>query len=116
MIYYPSLTVAEVPSSPDDRDVKYKLIDIFEAGGLWDQRNNPTLFAAYGSFAGDKSSGCGNGAIGCTANAANAPWGWDDGNDGPGRGALAVDPVGVAMSYFWIPEAVGGAYTYNPYK
>ncbi len=116
VIYYPSLTTAEVPSNPDDRDVKYKLIDIFEPGGLWDQRNNSWLFAGYGSFAGDNSGGCGSGAIGCSTNSANAPWGWDDSNDGPGRGMLAVDPVGVVRNYFRIPEAVSASYTYNPYR
>ncbi|QWP78185.1 hypothetical protein J5226_07250 [Lysobacter sp. K5869] len=69
----------------DDRDVKYKLIDIFEAGGIWARRNNPTLFASYGSFSGGKSAGSGSGTIGCSANAANALWGWGDSNDGAGR-------------------------------
>lgn len=116
VIYYPSLTTAEVPSNPDDRDVKYKLIDIFEPGGLWEQRNNSWLFAVYGSFAGDNSGGCGSGAIGCSTNSANAPWGWDDSNDGPGRGMLATDPVGVMTNYFRIPESVSVGYSYNPYR
>src|SRR5207344_699808 len=45
VVYNPSLTTAEVPSGPDDRDVAYKLIDIFTPGGLWDQRANASLFA-----------------------------------------------------------------------
>ncbi|MBT2746116.1 MULTISPECIES: hypothetical protein [unclassified Lysobacter] len=116
VIYYPSLTTAEVPSNADDRDVKYKLIDIFEPGGMWDQRNNSWLFAGYGSFAGDKTGGCGSGAIGCNTNSANAPWGWDDSNDGPGRGMLASDPVGLVTNYFRIPEGVSASYTYNTYR
>ena len=56
VVYYPSLTVAEVPSTPDDRDVKYQLVDIFTAGGLWEQRNNGSLFASFGSFAGNKTA------------------------------------------------------------
>jgi hypothetical protein len=115
VIYYPSLTAAEVPSNPDDRDVKYKLIDILVPGGLWEQRNNTSLFASFGSFAGDSTGGCGSGAIGCSSNAANAPWGWDDGNDGPARGALASDPVGLVRNYFKIPEAVSTTYTFNPF-
>ena len=115
VVYYPSLTTTEVPSGPDDRNVLYKLVDIFEPGGMWDQRFNSTLFANFGSFAGDKSDGCGAGTIGCDENAANTPWGWDDHDDGPARGALATDPAGVAYNYFRIPEAIDGVYTYNPY-
>lgn len=116
IIYYPSLTTAEVPSGPDDRNVSYKLIDILTPGGLWDQRNNTSLFASFGSFAGDTTGGCGSGAIGCDTNAANTPWGWDDHDDGPGRGALATDPAGVDSNYFHIPEAISGVYTFNPFR
>jgi hypothetical protein len=116
VVYFPSLGLAEVPSGPDDRDVSYKLIDIFETGGLWDQRANTLLFASFGSFAGDKTGGCGSGAIGCDTNAANTPWGWDDSNDGPGRGALASDPAGLVNTYFNIPEGISTAYTFNQYR
>lgn len=116
IIYYPSLTTAEVPSGPDDRDVRYKLVDIFEPNGLLANRNNASLFAGDGTFAGNNSGGCGSGAIGCSANAANAPWGWDDSNDAPGRGALAIDPAGLVKNYFSIPEVVSQTYTWNPYR
>jgi hypothetical protein len=116
VIYYPSLTTAEVPSGPDDREVSYRLVDIFEAGGLWAQRANPLVFASYGSFAGNQSGGCGAGTIGCDKNAANTPWGWDDQDDGPVRGTLATDPAGVAWNYFRIPEGINGTYTFNPYR
>ncbi len=33
-----------VPVNADDRNVKYKLVNIFEPGGLWDQRNNTDLY------------------------------------------------------------------------
>lgn len=116
VVYYPSLTTAEVPSGPDDRNVSYKLVDIFASGGLWEQRNNASLFASFGSFAGDKTGGCGAGAIGCDTNAANTPWGWDDHDDGPSRGALALDPAGLASDYFRIPEGISTAYTSNLYR
>lgn len=116
VIYYPSLTSSEVPAGPDDRDVRYRLVDIFEANGLWDQRDNPSLFAGNGTFSGNNSGGCGSGAIGCNANSANAPWGWDDSNDTPGRGALAIDPAGLVKNYFTIPEAVSTTYTWNPFR
>jgi hypothetical protein len=116
IVYYPTLTTAEVPSSANDRDVKYKLVDIFDAGGMWAQRTNSSLFASVGSFAGDNGGGCGSGAIGCTGNGANAPWGWDDGDDVPGRGELATDPAKVVVEYFAIPEVVSRSYTFNPYR
>lgn len=114
VIYFPA-TSAETPSHPDDRDVRYALVDVFASGGLWDRRNT-TPFASWGSFAGDKSGGCGSGAIGCSTNAANAPWGWDDGDDAPGRGALATDPAGVMASYFTIPGAYSRTYTNNRFQ
>jgi hypothetical protein len=116
VVYFPSLTTAEVPSNPDDRDVLYKLLDIFAPGGLWDSRSLASLFASFGSFAGDTGGGCGSGSIGCTTNSANAPWGWDDHNDGPGRGTLATDPAGLVADYFHIPEALSRTYTFNPYQ
>jgi hypothetical protein len=115
-VYYPSSTTAEAPSTPDDRDVRYKLVEVFEAGGLWDNRALSSLFAGFGSFAGDNGDGCGSGAIGCTSNSANAPCGWDDSNDRPARGALAVDPASLVSNYFHIPETVSQTYTFNPYQ
>ncbi|GAA1867211.1 hypothetical protein [Asanoa iriomotensis] len=115
LVYYPS-TVAETPSSGNDRDVRYKLVDIFAAGGLWAQRANASLFASLGTFAGDTTGGCGSGTWGCSTNSANAPWGWDDGNDLPGRGELASDPAKLVTEYFTIPGGVSRSYTYNPYS
>ena len=115
LIYYPS-TTAETPSSGNDRDVQYALIDIFASGGLWAQRNNTSLFANLGTFAGDTTGDCGVGTFSCGTNSANAPWGWDDGNDVPGRGELASDPARLVTEYFTIPVAVSRSYTYNPYR
>jgi hypothetical protein len=116
VVYFPSLTTAEVPSGPDDRNVLYKLVDILAPGGMWEQRSNTSLFSGNGTFAGDNTGGCGSGAAGCSSNAANAPWGWDDQNDVPGRGALATDPVGIVRAYFTIPETISTTYTYNPFR
>jgi hypothetical protein len=115
VVYYPSLTVAEVPSSPNDRHVSYRLVDLFEPGGLWENRENPALFANGVAFAGDASGGCGRGSLACTRNAANPPWGWNDGDDRVVRGALATDPVGLVESYFTVSELFGRAYLQNPY-
>jgi len=114
IVYYPS-TVAETPSSGNDRDVRYQLVDIFASGGLWAQRTNSALFAALGTFAGDTSGDCGVGTFGCSTNSANAPWGWDDGDDLPGRGEIATDPAKLVTEYFTIPGSVSRTYTYNPY-
>ena len=116
VVYYPSLTTAEVPSGPDDRNVLYKLVDILAPGGMWEQRGNTSLFAGFGTFAGDSTGGCGSGAAGCSSNSANAPWGWDDRDDVPLRGAMASDPVGLVRAYFKIPEAISTTYTFNPFR
>lgn len=115
IVYYPS-TSAETPSGADDRDVQYKLIDIFASGGLWAQRENTDLFASLGTFAGDTTGGCGTGTYACGTNSANAPWGWDDGDDLPGRGELATDPAKLSAEYYTIPGTFSRTYTYNPYS
>jgi hypothetical protein len=115
VVYYPSLTEGEVPSGPNDREVRYQLVDIFAPGGMWENRDNPQLFSSFGSFAGNRSDGCGDGAIGCAPNAAHAPWAWDDNDDRCIPGALAIDPAGLAANYFKVPEALSPLYSFNPY-
>ncbi|BEL07167.1 hypothetical protein Q0Z83_053580 [Actinoplanes sichuanensis] len=116
VVYYPSSSVSESPGNANDRDVRYRLIDVFADGGLWAQRNNTNLFASLGTFAGDTSGGCGTGTFSCGTNSANAPWGWDDGNDAPGRGEIATDPAKLAASYFSGTGTLSRSYTYNPYQ
>lgn len=116
VVYFPTLGQGEVPSGPDDRDVRYQLVDILAPGGMWERRNDGALFAGFGSFAGDTTGGCGAGTIGCGTNSANSPWGWDDSNDGPARGSMASDPVGLVRNYFAIPETVSTTYTFNPFR
>lgn len=106
--YYPSPDgIAEVPSHADDRDVKYKLVNIFEAGGLWDQRTNTQLFSsAAGGFLSSYGSG-----------GANAPWAWNDGNDGDVQtGELATDPAKLTNIYFKNLGSFDLNYTVNWYK
>jgi hypothetical protein len=116
IVYYPSAGTSETPSSGNDRDVQYQLIDMFAGGGLWAQRNNTSLFVNLGTFAGDDSGDCGVGTWDCTTNSANAPWGWDDGNDGPARGEIATDPAKLSAEYFTVPGNFSRTYTYNPYS
>jgi hypothetical protein len=114
IVYYPS-TVAETPAGADDRDVRYRLIDIFAPGGLWSRRDTASLFAGLGTFAGDDSGDCGAGTFDCGINSANAPWGWDDGDDVPARGEIATDPAKLSAEYFTVPGGVSRVYAYNPY-
>lgn len=108
VVYYPSKTTSEHPSDIYDRNVKYKLINIFENGGMWDQRFNTSLFNNARSF--QKSYGRGN---------ANAPWNWDDRNDGGNLGLLAGGivyyPAELTDEYFNGLGNFSKNYVYNPY-
>jgi len=104
--YYPSLDAAEVPAGNDDRDVKYRLVDIFEANGFWARRFNTESFKDNGkSFLRTVGSG-----------GAHTPWGWDDKDDLPGVGELATDPARLANIYFKNFGDIDLNYIYNPYK
>jgi hypothetical protein len=94
----------------------YQLLDLFAVGGLWDRRNDTATFSGYGTFRGDGSGGCGDGAKSCSSNAANAPWGWDDKDDTPGRGALATDPASLTSLYFRSSVPLSRTYDCNPYQ
>ena len=110
--YVPTLDTAEEPSYPNDRDVAYQLVDVFEPGGLWAHRYDPQTFAQWGSFRGDDGQD----------NAAQAPWVWDDegwwvngtSDDGLPRGTIALDPARLADVYFG-GESFARSYVSNPY-
>lgn len=116
VVYYPSLTEAEVPSGPNDRHVRYRLHDMLEPGGLWEQRENPRLFVRYGTFAGNTAGGCGQGAFWCPKNAAHASWAWNDHDDKTPTGAMASDPAGLTRAYFATHERVANVYAFNPFR
>lgn len=107
VVYYPSKSRAEEPSHTNDRLVLYKLVDIFEAGGLWERRFKSETFAEYGKFAGDNGG----------KNKAHAPWKWDDNDDGRELlgGELGVDPAKIARIYFSGWGAFDMSYVWNPY-
>jgi hypothetical protein len=91
VVYYPDKYEGEVPSSGNDRSVKYRLVDTFAIGGLWSHRNDPQTFAAWGTFLGDNGKD----------NAAHTAWAWDDHDDGPVyAGEMAVDPAHLTDVYF----------------
>ena len=109
VIYYPSMNdVAQTPADNYDTYVEYKLVDIFESGGLWDQRFNTDLF--YNAGGGFKGNNFKDGG-------ANAPWAWNDGNDGIVQGGeMATDPAKLVDIYF---DGVGNFshyYTNNKYS
>jgi hypothetical protein len=107
IIYYPSKTLSELPSSGNDRNVKYQLINIFDFN-LWTlqlfesaQTSSHNTYHTWGSFIGDKTGGCGNGStVLCTTNAASPPWGWAFSNYEKYRGLLALDPAKTVNDYF----------------
>ena len=113
--YYPSLERPREPVDPNQRGVGYGLLDIFAPGGLWEQRDNPALFAAWGTFAGGTPAGCGRRALACPRNAAHAPWAWNDVDDGVPAGDMALDPAGLMARYFRIPEPFSRRYLRNGY-
>ncbi|HET8660730.1 MAG TPA: hypothetical protein VFM55_17215 [Micromonosporaceae bacterium] len=108
VVYLPSATTAEVPSSGNDRSVAYRLVDVFASGGMWDRRADPLTYAWFGTFRGDNGQD----------NAANTPWGWDDGDDGSDlpRGLPATDPAKLVSTYFANEGTFSLTYTRNGYR
>jgi len=124
IVYYPTLGTPTCPSSGNDRHVYYRLVDIQQAGGMFDLAINDALqppaqattYASWGTFRGDESGGCGSGLKSCGANSANTPWGWDDGNDGASyRGEFALDPAHLFSFYFGNTGNFSQQYLYHPY-
>ena len=101
IIYHYERT-ADVPARARVKD-KRQLPHRFEVVGydllsikpLWDRRNDfqsgKETFEKFGTFDGDDGQN----------DAANAPWGWDDSDDGPiGRGFLFTEPARLVDHYF----------------
>lgn len=116
VVYYPSLSRAEVPESANDRQVLYQLHDVLEPGGLWQRKDDPRLFARRGAFAGNRSGGCGQGALWCSKSAARAAWAWNDHDDKSPAGAMASSPAALVLAYFDPHERVSQAFLFNPFR
>jgi hypothetical protein len=116
VVYYPSLTRAEVPSSTNDRNVHYLLHDVLEPNGLWQARRSSALFSRFGRFGGNGSGGCGRGALWCSDDAARTPWAWDDHDDYLPAGAMASDPASLMRLYFQTHERLSPRYAFNPFR
>ncbi len=121
--YYPSLTESDMPDpgSIEDvvqgeqlfRDTRYRLIDIHEPGGLWENRDNPNVFQENGKgqaafvILGDDGKRI--------AGSANPPWGWEDIDDRHDCGMIALDPAKLVYDYLdGFPE-FSLDYVTNPY-
>ena len=73
-------------SRGNDRDVGYDLVHIDD---LWTRRDDGEVFCGFGTFCGDDHG----------KDKANAPWGWDDKDDGEvDAGDFFLDPATPAMS------------------
>lgn len=106
VVYRPA-TTGEVPSGGNDRSVGYRLVNTLEANGLWARRANSETFASFGTFRGDNGKD----------NAAHAPWGWDDQNDGAiYRGYMATDPAALVDRYFSDKGDFSLTYTRNAFR
>ena len=122
VVYYYINNQTDYPTSGNDRNVSYALIPIIRS--LWPRRydignghmyDDPFVYsgarysfqnAIGGAFDGDTN----------TDDAANPPWGMDDGDDGPVyRGDWFFDPAWTVYTHLSIPYTFSLNYTYNPY-
>lgn len=79
---------------------------LIEWGDLWSRRADSNIFASWGTFAGDDN----------TSNSANAPWGWDDSDDGPTmKGMNWSDPAHQVDVHLDGLGSFSHSYVYNPY-
>jgi hypothetical protein len=121
--YFPSKDIAEEPNESDAgyeryhdylfQDVHYRLIDFFEDGGLWENRDNDRVFRpnnkGQDAFVepGDDDQP--------VAGSANPPWGWDDTDDRHKCGELAIHPAKIVHDYFTGLREFSLEYVHNPY-
>ena len=121
--YFPSLTESDVPDVNENayredrgyrfQDVRYRLIDFHEPGGLWDNRNNTKIFQA--NMMGQDTFVILDEFSNRIAGSANPPWGWTDIDDRHDCGMIALDPAKLVYDYFdGFPE-FSLDYIYNPF-
>ena len=121
ILYFPSLTETNSPDMDENefgknwsmQDVRYRLVDFHEPGGLWENRNNPNIFQenekGQAGFvilddSGKRISG-----------SANPPWGWGDIDDRHDCGMIALDPAQLVYDYLEGFPEFNLEYIYNPY-
>ncbi|MHA1156443.1 MAG: hypothetical protein ACTSQK_10080 [Candidatus Heimdallarchaeota archaeon] len=106
IIYYPKGN-AEEPSGKNDRDVSYALTSI---DVLWKKRfdsyGSGHTFGSFYEFDGNDYG----------TDKAKAPWGWDDGDDGPTfTGEIFYNPMDLIRIHFDGLGTFYSRYTWNPY-
>ncbi|MEE9325289.1 MAG: hypothetical protein V3U90_07060 [Dehalococcoidia bacterium] len=113
--YYPAKIACEPPypyrAPIGGMDVPYKLVSIFEGGGLGERRYRKETYAPNGAFQGNYPPLIGK-------NKANPPWRWKDkdmlGVTPPGM--MAYDPARLAYTYFsGFSTDFDFSYLHNPY-
>ncbi len=105
-IVYDYTGTAEFPSATNGSYIHHYGYSLIEWGDLWNRRNDPTIFSSWGTFAGDNH----------TANSANAPWGWDDSDDGPAlQGMNWSDPAHQVDVHLNGLGNFSHSYVNNPY-
>ncbi|MBN2053669.1 hypothetical protein JW905_02025, partial [bacterium] len=121
-VIYRYTGAAEQPSSGNDRDVGYELLDM--VSDLWTRRYNIGNGSTYGSsftFEGARYSIAGNigGAFDgddYSDDSAKPPWNWDDPDDGTVySGDILIDCAYTIDYHLDVPAPFSLAYTYNPY-
>jgi len=92
--------------------VRYKLLSVFDRGGLWDHREDARVLQTNDkgrdAFAIRRSGDFEPGA-------ANPPWAWDDANDAHKPGEFAWDPAHLGQGSFAGLREYSGEYVHNPY-
>jgi len=119
--YRPSLKRAEQPkqdgfSREEDaffQTARYKLVSIFDEGGLWSRREDPRVFQVdkkgRQAFVEPDKSGE------VVAGSANPPWGWDDSDDRHMPGDFAWNPARLVADYFTGLREFSRQYVHNRY-
>lgn len=119
--YFPSIDTAEEPDENSYQrendyvyqNVRYNLIDIFEPGGLWENKDNPNVFQA--NKKGQDAFVEPGDDVQPVPGLANPPWGWDDINDRHKCGELAINPAKIVHDYFTGLREFSLEYVHNPY-
>jgi len=105
-IVYDITGTAQFPTDTSGSWTHHYGCALIEWGDLWSRRNDPNIFSSYGTFAGND----------CTPNSANAPWGWDDTDDGPAyKGMNFSDPAHHVDTHLNGLGTFSHVYVYNPY-
>lgn len=104
-----------IPLGPDDRDVKYALVDI--ESSLWARRFDIGDGLTY-----ERADRFGSDTIGYLfegdnfdEHKAKAPWGWDDQDTALPKGTIFFDPVRLVHAHFETPMGISSTYLPNPF-